>query len=52
MFNWPEKDGHVECFQCHFGLIHLTWADLYIMGVPALLDDDDDNDDDDDDDEF
>ena len=38
-FNRCEEEGHVECKYNHFRLIDLTWEELYVMGVPAILDD-------------
>ena len=37
-FNRFEEEGHVERRYNHFRLIHLTRKELYVMGVPAILD--------------
>ena len=37
-FNKFEEEGHAERRYKHFRLIDLTREDLYIMGVPAILD--------------
>ena len=34
-----EEEGHAEQKYNHFGLIDLTWEELYVMGVPTILDD-------------
>ena len=38
-FNRCEEEGHVERRYNHFRLIDLTREELYVMGVPAILDD-------------
>ena len=38
-FNQFEEEGHAEWIYNHIRLIDLTRKDLYIMGVPAILDD-------------
>ena len=39
VFNRFEEEGHVEQRYNHFRLIELTREELYIMGVPTILDD-------------
>ena len=39
-FNRFEEEGHLERRYNHFRLIDLTREQLYVMGVPAILDDD------------
>ena len=34
-----EEEGNAEQKYNHFGVIYLTWEELYIMGVPTILDD-------------
>ena len=38
-FNRFEEEGHVEHRHNHFNLKDLTREELYVMGVPAILDD-------------
>ena len=38
-FNRFEEEGHAERRYNHFRLINLTREELYVMGVPAILDD-------------
>ena len=38
-FNQFEEEGHAERKDNHFRLIDLTRAELYAMGLPAILDD-------------
>ena len=38
-FNRFKEEGHVEWRYNHFRLIDLTREELYVMGVPAILDD-------------
>ena len=38
-FNRFEEEGHVEHRYNHFSLKDLTREELYVMGVPAILDD-------------
>ena len=39
-FNRFEEEGHVERRHINFRLIDLTREELYVMGMPAILDDD------------
>ena len=38
-FNRFEEEGHADRKQNHFRLIDLTREELYVMGVPVILDD-------------
>ena len=38
-FNRFEEEGHVEHRYNHFSIKDLTREELYVMGVPAILDD-------------
>ena len=40
-FNRLEEEGHVGCRYNHLRLIDLTREELYVMGVPDILDDED-----------